>query len=185
MKDEGPPPPDPRLAIEDYTKGWANKRKTGLRPVPYPLKYQYDKETSIGPGSPTRIVVTGFDPLTPVSQIHHLFSSFGDIADISSKTDPENGSFLGVCLIKYKDSRSLRGGAAVLASTAAKKAHTECKGGQHRVGLCPVFAELDRDGSVGRRAMAKAKPDLFCGCRPDLSSAYWEAMRWWPHILQA
>jgi histone-lysine N-methyltransferase SETD1 len=144
------------LAIEGYTKGWANKRKAGLRPIPYPLKYQYDKDTSIGPGPPTRIVVTGFDPLTPVSQIHHLFSSFGDIADISSKTDPENGSFLGVCLIKYKDSRSLRGGAAVLASAAAKKAHLECKGGQHRVGLCPVFAELDRDGSVGRRAMAKA-----------------------------
>ena len=100
--------------------------------------------------------MTGFDPLTPVSQIHHLFSSFGDIADITNKTDPENGSFLGICLIKYKDSRSVRGGAATLASSAAKKAHTECRGGQHRVGLCPVYAELDRDGSVGRRAIAKA-----------------------------
>lgn len=101
-------------------------------------------------------MVTGFDPLTPVAQIHHLFSSFGDIADITSKTDPENGSFLGICLIKYKDSRSVRGGPAISASAAAKKAHTECKGGQHRVGLCPVYAELDRDGSVGRRALAKA-----------------------------
>ena len=43
-----------------------------------------------------------------------------------------------------------------MASSAAKKAYTECRGGQHRVGMCPVFAELDRDGSVGRRAMAKA-----------------------------
>ena len=101
--------------------------------------------------------MTGFDPLTPVNQIRHLFSSFGDIADITSHTDPENGSFLGICLIKYKDSRSLRGGSAVLASAAAKKAHLECKNGQTRVGLCPVFAELDRDGSVGRRALAKAK----------------------------
>jgi len=100
--------------------------------------------------------VTGFDPLTPVAQIHHLFSSFGDIADITSKTDPENGSFLGICLIKYKDSRSVRGGPAISASAAAKKAHTECREGQHRVGLCPVYAELDRDGSVGRRALAKA-----------------------------
>ena len=100
--------------------------------------------------------MTGFDPLTPVNQIHHLFSSFGDIADITSHTDPENGSFLGICTIKYKDSRSLRGGAATSASAAAKKANLECKDGQTRVGLCPVFAELDRDGSVGRRALSKA-----------------------------
>ena len=120
-------------------------------------EYKYEKETSIGPGPPTRIVVTGFDPLAPVTQIRHLFSSFGDIAEINSKTDPENGSFLGICLIKYKDSRSVRGGPPISASDAAKKAYLECKGGQHRVGLCPVFAELDRDGSVGRRAMIKAK----------------------------
>ena len=118
--------------------------------------YQYDKSSSIGPGPPTRIVVTGFDPLTPVNQIHHLFSSFGDIAEIGSQTDPENGSYLGICLIKYKDSRSIRGGPAVAASAAAKKAYSECRGGKHRVGFCTVYAELDRDGSVGRRAMAKA-----------------------------
>jgi len=100
--------------------------------------------------------VTGFDPLTPVAQIHHLFSSFGDIADITSKTDPENGSFLGICLIKYKDSRSVRGGPAISASAAAKKAYLECREGQHRVGFFPVYAELDRDGSVGRRALVKA-----------------------------
>ena len=102
-------------------------------------------------------MVTGFDPLTPVNQIRHLFSSFGDIAEITSHTDPENGSFLGICLIRYKDSRSLRGGPAISASAAAKKAHSECKDGQTRVGLCPVLAELDRDGSVGRRALAKAR----------------------------
>ena len=152
------PPTDPRLRISNYTKGAANKQKTRHRVAPYSLKaYQYDKETSIGPGPPVRIVVTGFDPLTPVNQIRHLFSSFGDIAEITSHTDPENGSFLGICLIRYKDSRSLRGGPAVSASAAAKKAHLECKDGQTRVGLCPVFAELDRDGSVGRRALAKAK----------------------------
>ena len=155
---DGPPPTDPRLRISHYTKGAANKQKNRHRVAPYSLKaYQYDKETSIGPGPPVRIVVTGFDPLTPVNQIRHLFSSFGDIADITSHTDPENGSFLGICLIKYKDSRSLRGGPAISASAAAKKAHLECRDGQTRVGLCPVFAELDRDGSVGRRALAKAK----------------------------
>ena len=158
LQDDGVPPTDPRLRISNYTKGAANKQKNRHRIAPYSLKaYQYDKETSIGPGPPVRIVVTGFDPLTPVNQIRHLFSSFGDIADITSHTDPENGSFLGICLIKYKDSHSLRGGPATTASAAAKKAHLECKDGQTRVGLCPVFAELDRDGSVGRRALSKAK----------------------------
>ena len=100
-------------------------------------------------------MVTGFDPLTPVNQIHHLFASFGDIAEISNKTDPVNGSFLGVCLVHYKDSRSLRNGPAVPAISAARRAHEECKRGLHRVGPRPVLAELDRDGTVCRRAMAR------------------------------
>ncbi len=101
-------------------------------------------------------MVTGFDPLSPASQIHHLFSSFGDIAEIHNQTDPLNGSCLGVCLIRYKDSRSVRGGPPVSAAAAARLAHTECKKGQQRVGLCPVLAELDRDGSLGRRIVARA-----------------------------
>ena len=102
------------------------------------------------------MVVTGFDPLIPVSQITALFSSFGDIADYSNKTDPTNGSFLGVCLIHYKDSKSVRGGPPVSGVGAARRAHLECKEGQHRVGLKSVTAELDRDGSVCKRAVAKA-----------------------------
>ena len=112
-------------------------------------------ETSVGPGPATRIVVTGFDPLTPASQIHHLFSSFGEIAELSNKTDPTNGSFIGVCLIRYRDCKSVRGGPPVSAINAAKRAHSECKTGQHRVGLKSVAADLDRDGSICRRAIAK------------------------------
>lgn len=122
--------------------------------------YPHDAETSIGPGPPTRIVVTGFDPLTPVNQIHHLFSSFGDIVEINNKTDPINGSLLGICLIRYKDSRSVRGGPATSATAAARHAHNECKGGQQRVGLRTVFVDLDRDGSLGRRAVARATEKL-------------------------
>ena len=102
------------------------------------------------------IVVTGFDPLTPVNQVHHLFSSFGEIAKIESKTDPSTGSFLGICLIEYRSCKSVRGGPAASATAAARKAFLECKGGQQRVGLRRVFAELDRDGSVGRRAISRA-----------------------------
>lgn len=166
MKEDEAPPPDPRLRIVNYDKGAANKQKHRLRVSPYSLKsYPYDAETSYGPGPPTRIVVTGFDPLTPISQIHHLFSSFGEIQEISNKTHPVNGSFLGVCLIKYKDSRSVRGGPAISAVNAARRAHDECRKGEQRVGLNRVLAELDRDGSICRRSIAKAmdkqrpKPD--------------------------
>ena len=100
--------------------------------------------------------MTGFDPLTSVNQIRHLFSSFGDIAEIDNKTDPINGSFLGICLIRYRDSRSVRGGPPATAMVAARRAYSECRRGQQRVGLRPVFAELDRDGTVGRRAVARA-----------------------------
>ena len=100
--------------------------------------------------------MTGFDPLTPVNQIHHLFSSIGEIAEISNKTDPVNGSVLGVCLIRYRDCKSVRGGPPVSAVNAARKAYAECKTGQHRVGPHVVSAELDRDGSVCRKAMSRS-----------------------------
>ena len=41
------------------------------------------------------------------------------------------------------------------AINAAKRAHVECKTGQHRVGLRAVTADLDRDGTVCRRAIVK------------------------------
>lgn len=100
--------------------------------------------------------MTGFDPLTPVTQIRHLFSSYGDIATIDNKMDPINGSFLGICLIRYRDCRSVRGGPGISSASAARRAYTDCRRGQQRVGLRVVFAELDRDGSVGRRAVARA-----------------------------
>ena len=145
------------MSIRGYSKGAANKAKARLRSAPYNLPaYPYDKKTSTTPGPPIRIVITGFDPLTPITQLRHLFSSFGEIEKIINQTDPETGSFLGICLIKYKDSLSLRGGPAISASVAANRAYAECQNGQHRVGLHPVFVELDRDGTVGKRAISRA-----------------------------
>ena len=100
--------------------------------------------------------MTGFDPLTPQSQIHHLFSSFGSIEKLTNQTDPDNGSFLGICLIKFKDRPAIRGGSAITANAAANRAFLECKDGQHRIGLRSVHVELDRDGSVGKRATIRA-----------------------------
>ncbi|KAI4259429.1 MAG: hypothetical protein LQ352_000737 [Teloschistes flavicans] len=150
-KDDELPTNDPRLR----KPGQCTRRK--FRPMPYSFRpYKYDVETSVGPGPPTRIVVTGFDPLNPESQIRHLFSSFGDIGHFSNETSKENGSFLGVCLISYRDRGMTRNGPAVSASEAAKRAHVECRQGQQRIGTRRVFAELDRDGSVGRRAVDRA-----------------------------
>ena len=75
---------------------------------------------------------------------------------ISNETSRENGSSLGVCLITYKDRAATRHGASQLASEAAARAYKACRQTNHRVGVHRVFAELDRDGSVGRRAIDKA-----------------------------
>ena len=145
----------------NYTRGTANRPKMRLRHSPYLFKpYQYDPQTSIGPGLPVRICVTGFDSLTPQSQVERLFSSFGEILDIKMAQHPTNGSSLGVCMIKYKDCKSLRGGAPVTAASAAKRAHLECKAGQHRIGQRPVSAALDRDGTVGRQTVQKTVEKL-------------------------
>ena len=145
------------MLIANYTKGAANKPKHRLRIAPYRLKpYAYDQATSVGGSPPTRIVVTGFDPLTPVAQIRHLFSCFGDIGDLVNREDKSNGSFLGVCLIHYRNPNLVRGGPQVPAIEAAKRAYLACKDKQQRIGVQPITVELDRDGSILKRAVSKA-----------------------------
>ncbi|KAJ5582729.1 Histone-lysine N-methyltransferase [Penicillium sp. DV-2018c] len=149
-------PPDPRRAIANYTRGSGCKQKTKYRPAPYTLKpWTYDVATSIGPGPPVQIVVTGFDPLTPIAPISALFSSFGDIAEIKNRTDPITGRFLGICSIKYKDSTSGRVIGSGSATSAARRAYLECKKEQ-RIGTRRIRVELDRDGIVSNRMATKA-----------------------------
>ncbi|KAG0158742.1 hypothetical protein PDIDSM_6261 [Penicillium digitatum] len=149
-------PPDPRRAIANYTRGSGCKQKTKYRPAPYNLKpWSYDVATSIGPGPPIQVVVTGFDPLTPIAPISALFASFGDVAEIKNRTDPITGRFLGICSIKYKDSISARGNGPSSASSAARRAYFECKKEQ-RIGTRRIRVELDRDGIVSERMAAKA-----------------------------
>ncbi|KAJ5678586.1 Histone-lysine N-methyltransferase [Penicillium macrosclerotiorum] len=148
-------PPDPRLGIANYTRGSGCKQKTKYRPAPYTLKiWPYDAATSIGPGPPVQVVVTGFDPLTPIAPISALFSSFGDIAEMNNRTDPITGRFLGICSIKYKDSTSSRGRGPVTAASAARRAYLECKKEQ-RIGTRRIRVELDRDGIVSERMASK------------------------------
>ncbi|KAJ5343513.1 hypothetical protein MYU51_021571 [Penicillium brevicompactum] len=153
---QGDPPTDPRLAIPNYNRGSGCKQKTKYRPAPYTLKpWAYDVATSIGPGPPVQVVITGFDPLTPIAPISALFSSFGDVAEIKNRTDPITGRFLGICSVKYKDSATGRGTGSVSATSAARRAYFECKKEQ-RIGTRRIRVELDRDGIVSDRMTAKA-----------------------------
>ncbi|KAH0263088.1 histone H3-K4 methyltransferase Set1, partial [Aureobasidium melanogenum] len=162
-----PAPPDPRLAIANYTSGGAvsdklSKSKRKLRIAPYILKsYPYDKNSTIGPGPPKQIVVHSFDPFTPESQLKFFFASFGDIAEFRNQTDPNTGSFLGICLIRYKDSKPIKG-VSVSAANAAKRAEKE--GHNERIGLTKVKVELDREGRKCRKyveyTLKKARHEL-------------------------
>ncbi|KAK6364379.1 uncharacterized protein PV06_06266 [Exophiala oligosperma] len=149
-------PPDPRLAIPNYTKGAIGKGKSKFRPAPYNLRsWTPDNVTAVAPPPATTVVVTGFDPMTPLSQISALFSSFGEIGDMDNRTDPVTGRFLGICSIEYQDCASFQGGGPISAVLAAKTAYLEGKRGQ-RIGLKTVHIAIDRDGSVTEKLVEKA-----------------------------
>ena len=92
--------------------------------------------------------MTGFDPLVSEAQIRALFGSFGDILSLEKKTDPNTGSFLSVCAIRYKDGSRHRGSTAT-AVEAARRAEKEGTG--QRIGLQSVRAERDRTGKRCQR----------------------------------
>ncbi|PLB47001.1 histone-lysine N-methyltransferase, H3 lysine-4 specific [Aspergillus steynii IBT 23096] len=164
-------PSDPRLTIPNYRRGAGCKQKAKFRPAPYTLKpWPYDSLTSVGPGPPVQIVVTGFDPLTPITSINAFFSSFGEISEINNRTDPITGRFLGICSIKYKDSGSFRGGGPVLGVNAAKRAYFECKKEQ-RIGTRRIRVELDRDGVVSEKIVSRAVDAQKIGHKGHLHTA--------------
>jgi histone-lysine N-methyltransferase SETD1 len=161
-KDDPSPPPDPRLAIAGYTSGnYVIKTvgpaapKTKLRIAPYVAKpYSFDPHISVGPGPATQVVVTGFDPLTPDSQIRAFFTAYGEVESVKNQTDPTNGSFLGIALVKFKDSRPRsRTMPGIKASDSAKRAERE--GTNQRIGLRPVKVQLDREGRRCDRLVAR------------------------------
>src|SRR3954447_3542445 len=96
LQEDDAPSADPRL-LKGGRLGYINtdfhKPKSRLRHAPYLLKpYVYDVKTSIGPGPPTQVVVTGFDPLYNFTSVTAYFSSFGEIAESSNKMHPDTGS---------------------------------------------------------------------------------------------
>ncbi|KKY29004.1 putative set domain protein [Phaeomoniella chlamydospora] len=150
------PPRDPRLSIAHYTRGGGGNQKSKFRPSPYVLKpWAYDPSVSIGPGPPSQIIITGFDPLSPISQVTSLFATYGEIAEVNNRTNPATGRLLGICVIRFRDSRSFRGGEAVPSILAARRAYQDSKKGL-RVGLHTIRVTLDSDGGVAKRMVEKA-----------------------------
>ncbi|KAI5358755.1 putative SET domain, nucleotide-binding alpha-beta plait domain superfamily [Septoria linicola] len=153
---EPDPPPDPRLAIPGYMSGLCRPKtqpsKAILRIAPYTLPpYKVDRN-SIGPGEAQQVVAIGFDPFLAESTLKLNFSTFGSIASVQNKTDPETGSFLGIALIKYRD--AVREGLEVPAVAAAKRAEVEFSGA--RIGLHTIKVELDREGRRCKRYVEQA-----------------------------
>ncbi|KAI1138962.1 histone H3-K4 methyltransferase Set1 [Hypoxylon sp. FL0543] len=145
------PPPDPRLSKGswlDYINVDFHLPKARLRQTPYNLKpYQYDPATSIGPGPPTQIVVSGFNPLTSFKKVVTLFTSFGDIAESSNKMHPHTGSYLGFATFRYRNSNPQRR-PPVSAMDAARRAVRAMNGKKIEANYIKV--EFDRDGKKSR-----------------------------------
>lgn len=148
------PPPDPRLAIAGYSTGAYSIKtvgpsapKTKLRVAPYVAKpYAFDPRISCGPGPATQVVVTGFDPLTADMQLRGFFSTYGDVETLQNQVHPDNGSPLGICLVKYRDTAAMRKVPAIKASTSAKRAEREGTGQRIGTGTQPVRVHTDREG---------------------------------------
>ncbi|KAG6179836.1 hypothetical protein E4U36_005319 [Claviceps purpurea] len=126
LDDGDAPPLDPRLQKAGGRLGYINTDyylpRARLRPAPENLKpYPYDPKTSIGPGPPTQILVTRYNPLAPFNKVTAVFATFGEIAESSNKMHPDTGSYLGFATIRYRDSKR-SGRPPVSAVDAARRA---------------------------------------------------------------
>ncbi|PSS02395.1 hypothetical protein BD289DRAFT_359534 [Coniella lustricola] len=162
LEDDAPSPADPRLASGgrlDYINVDYHLPKSRLRQSPYNVKpYAWDPKTSVGPGPPTQIVVTGFNPLITFTKVATIFGSFGDVAESSNKMHPDTGSFLGFATFRYKDSKPNRSRPVpVRAIDAAKRAVRTMNGKtieSHRVRV-----EFDPEGKKSRRMLEDVLKD--------------------------
>ncbi|KAK0727883.1 SET1-like protein [Lasiosphaeria miniovina] len=153
------PPSDPRLAKGgrlNYINVDFHLPRARLRHAPYNLKpYTYDLKTSCGPGPPTQIVVTGFNPLITFSKVTTVFASFGDIAESSNKMHPDTGSYLGFATFRYKDSKPSRAHpVSISAQDAVKRAMRIMHG--KRIEASTVRVEYDPEGRKSSRMLEEA-----------------------------
>ncbi|CAM1508505.1 Fc.00g053530.m01.CDS01 [Cosmosporella sp. VM-42] len=152
--DDDAPPLDPRLEKPGGRLGYINTDyylpRARLRPAPENIRpYPYDPKTSIGPGPPTQIVVTRFNPLVPFSKVTGIFAVYGEIAEASNKMHPETGSYLGFATIRYRDSKRSHQ-PRVTAIDAARRA-VRTRGAKVEGDV--VRVEYDPDGRKSRRML--------------------------------
>jgi histone-lysine N-methyltransferase SETD1 len=162
------PPPDPRLAkggMYNYINTDYHMPRARLREAPYDLKpYRYDPKTSCGPGPPTQIVVSGFNPLIAFNKVTTIFASYGEIAESSNKMHPETGTYLGFATFRYRDSKPNRTRPVpISASDAAKRAVRMMHG--KRIEANQIKVEFDPEGRKSARmieeALAKSKEEAL------------------------
>ncbi|CAK7234216.1 histone methyltransferase set1 [Sporothrix curviconia] len=149
-------PADPRLAKGgrlNYINVDFHLARARLRHTPYDLKpYLYDPRTSLGPGPPTQVVVSGFNPLVPFSKVIAMFASFGDIAESSNKMHPETGSYLGFGTFRYRDTKPSRSRPVpVSAIDAARRAVRQLN--NSRIEGNTVRVEYDPEGRKSSRLL--------------------------------
>ncbi|KAJ3498782.1 hypothetical protein NLG97_g848 [Lecanicillium saksenae] len=151
--DDTPIPQDPRLSKGgrlSYINTDFYLPRTRLRPSPENLKpYPYDPKTSIGPGPPTQIVVTRYNPLIPFNKVTAIFATFGEIAESSNKMHPETGSYLGFATIRYRDSK--RAGRPPISAIDAARRAVQARG--IKVDSDMVKVEYDPEGKRSRRML--------------------------------
>ncbi|KAF1836600.1 histone H3-K4 methyltransferase Set1 [Decorospora gaudefroyi] len=161
-KGDSSPPPDPRLAIAGYSTGnyviktsFTGAPKSKLRIAPYvPKPFSHDSRISCGPGPATQVVVTGFDPLTPDAQLRGFFSIYGEVEYVRNQVHPDNGSPLGICLVKFRDTPPARGTMPMKATTSAKRAERE--GSNQRLAQHTIQVKSDREGRRCEKMVAMA-----------------------------
>ncbi|KAK4203763.1 putative histone-lysine N-methyltransferase, H3 lysine-4 specific [Triangularia verruculosa] len=153
------PPKDPRLVKGgrlSYINVDFHHAKARLRQTPYALRqYKYDPKTSCGPGPPTQIVVTGFNPITPFSTVTTCFAAFGDIAESSNKLHPDNGSYLGFATFRYKDSKPNRSRPHVINAADAARNAIRHMNNKHIAGNL-VRVDYDPDGKRSSEMLVQA-----------------------------
>ncbi|TGO10410.1 hypothetical protein BTUL_0136g00330 [Botrytis tulipae] len=163
LKDDAPPA-DPRLAKGSrlsYINTDYHNALSRLNHSPFMLpKYKYNPKTHYGPGPPTEIVVTGYDPLINFMKVTNVFTHYGQIAESSNKLHPETGSCLGFGTFRYRDTKR-KDGTILTAAEAAKKAVMR---GSSVVGLGPrIKVQFDPQGKRSTRmlenALEKSKPE--------------------------
>lgn len=121
-----------------------------MRHAPENLKpYPYDPKTSIGPGPPTQIVVTRYNPLVPFNKVTAIFATFGEIVETSNKMHPDTGSYLGFATIRYRDSK--RPGRPPVSAVDAARRAVRARG--IKVDADVVRVEYDPEGRKSRRML--------------------------------